>query len=50
MLEKFVRRHHKLEQIIGDAKSSVMTRKRLKDDTCLLCEFEPKMGKICFRK
>ena len=42
MLEKFVRRHHKPEKITGDAESSVMTRRKLKDETCLLCEFDPK--------
>ena len=45
MLAKFVRRHHKPEQIIGDVESSVMTRKRLKDDIFLLYEFEPKLVK-----
>lgn len=33
MLAKYVRRHRKPEQIIGDVESSIMTRKRLKDDT-----------------
>ena len=42
MLGKFVRRHHQPEKIIGDAESSVMTRKIFKDDTCLLCEIELK--------
>lgn len=42
VLEKYVRRHHKPEQIIGDVESSIMTRRRLKDNACLLCEFEPK--------
>ena len=37
-----MRRHHKLDQIIGDAKSSVMTRRKIKGYTCLLCEFEHK--------
>ena len=45
MLEKYVRRHHKPEKIIGDVESSFITRKKLKDDTCLLCEFEPKIVK-----
>ena len=45
MLAKFIRRHHKPEQIIGDVESSVMTRERLKDDTCLFCEFESKLVK-----
>lgn len=45
MLEKYVGRHHKLEKIIGDVESSVMSRKRLKDETLLICEFEPKSVK-----
>ena len=42
ILAKYVRRHHKRDQIIGDSKSSVMTRRKIKGDTCLLCEFNPK--------
>lgn len=45
MLAKYVRRHHKPKQIIVDVESSVMTRKRLRSDTCLLCEFGPKSMK-----
>ena len=45
MIEKYVRRHHKNDKIIGDVESSVMTRNKLKDDTCLLYEFEPKIVK-----
>lgn len=42
MIKKYVRRHHKPKKIIGDAGSSVMTRRRIKDNTCLLCECESK--------
>ena len=42
VLAKYVRRHHKLDQIIGDIESSVMTRRWLKDNTCLLCELKHK--------
>lgn len=45
MLAKYVRRHHKPKQIIGDVESSVLTRKKLRNETCLLCEFEPKLVK-----
>ena len=45
MLAKYVRRHHKLEQIIGDVEIGVMKRKRLRDDTFLPCEVEPKSVK-----
>ena len=45
MLEKYVRRHHAPKQIIGGKESGVMTRKRLRSDACLLCEFEPKSMK-----
>ena len=44
-LEKYVRRHHVPYQIIGDTYSRVMTRKILRSDICLLCEFEPKSVK-----
>ena len=42
MLAKYVRRYHKTNQLIGDVELSVMTRRKIKGDTCLLCEFEPK--------
>ena len=42
ILEKYVRRHHAPDKIIGDKESRFLTMKRLKSDTCLLCEFEPK--------
>ena len=45
MLYKYVRRHHKPDQIIGDVESSVMKRRQVKDDIFLLCEFEPKKVK-----
>ena len=41
VLVKYVRRHHKPNQIIGYVESIVMTKIKLKSDTCLLCEFEP---------
>ena len=34
-----------LKKIIRKKNSSVMTRKRLRSDTCLLCELEPKSMK-----
>ena len=33
VLEKYVRRHHAYEQIIGDKESSIMKRKRIRSDT-----------------
>ena len=45
MISKFLGGHHKLEQIIGDVESTVMKRKILKGDSCLICEFEPKLVK-----
>ena len=40
ILEKYVRRHHAPNQIIGDKSEGTMTRK-LKG-TCLLSDFEPR--------
>ena len=44
-LAKYVRRHHAPDQVIGDKDSGVMKRKILRSDTCLLCEFDPKLMK-----
>ena len=41
MLERYVRRHHALDQIIGDKSDGTMTRNTLKG-TCLLAKFEPR--------
>ena len=37
-----MRRNHAPVQIIGDKDSRVMKKRGLKNDTCLLCEFDPK--------
>ena len=42
MLEKYVRRHHKPNQIIGDVESSLMTRRIPKGNIWLVYEFDPK--------
>ena len=42
VLAKYVRSHYKAKIIISDTKSSVMKIRRLKANTCLLFEFEPK--------
>ena len=36
VLEKYVRRHHPADQIIGDKEARPMTRSRLRSETCLL--------------
>ena len=41
VLAKYVRRHHALDQIIGDKLEGTMTRSKLKG-TCLLADFEPR--------
>ena len=41
VLSRYVRRHHTLDQIIGDKLDGTMTRNKLKD-TCFLAEFEPR--------
>ena len=40
--EKYVRRHHTPDQIIGAKDLGVMTRNNLKNDTCLMCKVEPR--------
>ena len=40
-MAKYVRRHHKLDYIIGDKSEGTMTRSKLKG-TCLLADFEPR--------
>ena len=41
---KYVRRHHALDQIIGDKLEDTLIRSKLKG-TCLLAEFEPRSVK-----
>ena len=41
-LEKYVRRHHPTEQIIGDKEARPMTRNRLRSETCFLSKTEPR--------
>ena len=40
-----MRGHHKPDQIVGDKDLGVMTRSKLKNDTCLLCEFKSRTVK-----
>ena len=40
-----MRRHHAPEQIIRHKEFGIVTRKRLRNDTCLLFKFEPKSVK-----
>ena len=44
VLAKYGRRHHALDQIIGDKSEGTMTRNKIKG-TCLLAEFEPRSVK-----
>ena len=41
-LAKYVRRHHPVEQIIGNKEARPMTRNRLRSETCLLNKVEPR--------
>ena len=45
ILSKYVRRHHPVDQIIGDKDARLMTRNRLRSATCLLSMKEPKIVK-----
>ena len=42
VLEKYVRRHHPIDQIIGDKGAKPMTRNKLRSETCLLSKVEPR--------
>ena len=42
-LSKYVRRHHPIDQIIGDKEARPMTRNKLRSETCLLSKIEPKI-------
>lgn len=42
ILAKYVRRHLSQNHIIGDKSVEVMTRSKLKDNTCLISDFEPR--------
>ena len=44
-LSKYVRRHHPVDQIIGDEDARPMTRRRSRSDACLVCMLEPKTMK-----
>ena len=41
VLARYIKRHHALDQIIGDKSNGKMTRRKLKG-ICLLAEFEPR--------
>ena len=45
ILAKYVRRHHPINQIIGDKDARPMTRNRLRNESCLLSKVEPKSVK-----
>ena len=45
ILEKDVRRNHTPDQIIGNKESRIMTRNKLRNQTCSLCDFKPKLVK-----
>ena len=42
-LSKYVKKHYLAEQIIGDKNVRPMTRNRLRNESCLLRKFEPKI-------
>ena len=42
-LSKYVKRHHPVDQIIGDKDARPMTRNRLRSESCLLSMKEPKI-------
>ena len=44
-LAMYVRSHHVPDQIIGGKGSRVMTRKRVRSNTCLVCDNDPKLVK-----
>ena len=42
-LSKYVRRHHPVDQIIGDKEARPMTRNKLRTESCLLSKIEPRI-------
>ena len=42
-LAKYVRRHHLPEQIIGNKEAKIMTRNRIRSETCLLRKVAPRI-------
>ena len=44
-MSKYVRRHHPVDQIIGDKDASPMKKNRLRSVACLLSMKEPKIVK-----
>ena len=44
-ISKYLRRHHPIEQIIGDKDARPMTRRRLATGTCLVSEVEQNIVK-----
>ncbi|GLJ08830.1 hypothetical protein SUGI_0096780 [Cryptomeria japonica] len=48
VLVKYVRRNHATSQIIGDKDDPVMKRNKLRQNTCLISEFEPRIVKEAF--
>jgi hypothetical protein len=45
VLEKYVRRNHSPEKIIGDKSFGVITRSKLKESTCLISKIELRIVK-----
>ena len=43
ILAKYVRRHHLVDQIIGDKGAKPMIRSRLRSETCFLNKMEPRI-------
>ena len=43
VLEKYVRRHHHVDQIIGNKEAGPMTRNRLRSETYFLNKVEPRI-------
>ena len=41
-LSKDVKKHHPVEQIIGNKDARPMTRNRVRNESCMLSKFEPK--------
>ena len=44
-MTKYVWKNHSLEQIIGDRSVVIQTRSKLRDNTCLIPNFEPRIVK-----
>lgn len=45
---RYVRLNHNLDQIIGDKDAGVLTRRRIRENSCMISTIEPRTAKEAF--